>query len=114
RPARGDLHPARRARPPRQHQDKLIDAYRHGGAAADIPPDRAWRDPETHADAAGDTMARAGTADLLRVASDAVDTDTCEGGPRQGAGRRRRRRAVPLRPCHVAAMSRAAAHAHAA
>ena len=73
------------------------DGGRDCGAAAGVHPDRARLRPEAHLDAAGDAMARAGAADLLRAVPGAVDPDAGQGRPHQGADRRRRRRAVARR-----------------
>ena len=64
-------------------------------------------------DAAGDAMARAGAADLLRAVPDAADPDAGQGRSQQGAGRRRRRRAAAVGARDVAAVPRAAAPARA-
>ena len=51
------------------------------GAAAGVPADRARLHPEAQPDAAGDAVAWAGTADLLRAVPDAADPDAGEGRP---------------------------------
>src|SRR5438477_3112794 len=78
------------------------------GAAAGVPADRAGLRFEAQPDAAGDAMARAGTADLLRAVPDALDPDTGESRSIQGAGCRRRRRAFALGAGDVAVMPGAA------
>src|SRR2546429_9944705 len=74
------------------------------GAAAGIPADRARLHPEADLDAAGDAMAWARTADLLRAVSNAPDPDAGEGRPQQGSGRWRRRRALDLGARDVAVL----------
>src|SRR5438477_1665283 len=76
------------------------------GAAAGIPAHRVRLCAQAQPDAAGDAMARAGTADLLRAVSRALDPDPGEGRPNQGADRRRRRRAGALGAGDVAVVPR--------
>src|SRR5882724_3619068 len=80
--------------------------YGGGGrsTAAGVFADRARFHPEADPDAAGDAVARAGAADLLRAVSGALDPDPGEGRPHQGAGRRRRWRATAVRAADVAAV----------
>src|SRR5260370_33176056 len=89
------------------------DGRRDRGAAAGVSADRVGFCPEAQPDAAGDAMARAGTADLLRAVPDAADPDAGEGRPDKGAGRRRRRRIAALRTRDVAVVPGAAAPARA-
>src|SRR5450432_2739621 len=79
------------------------------GAAAGVLADRARLHPEADLDAAGDAVARPGTADLLRAVSGAADADAGESRPEQGAGRRCRRRTVSRGTADVAAVPGAAA-----
>src|SRR5882724_976135 len=78
------------------------------GTAAGVSADRARLHPEADLDAAGDAVARAGAADLLRAVSRAVDPDAAESRSRQGSGRRRRRRAAAVGTPDVVAMPRTA------
>src|SRR5216683_7467484 len=92
------------------------DGDRGRGAAAGVYPDRARPHPQAKPDAAGNAMARARAADLLRLVSDAPDPDAGEGRPQQGPGRGRRRRSPDLGARDVAALPRLAplarAHGH--
>src|SRR5258708_30782513 len=81
------------------------------GAAAGVFADRARLHPEADVDAAGDAVARAGAADLLRAVSGAVDPDAGESRPLQGPCCRRRRRAAVVGAADVAVMPGATAPA---
>ena len=76
------------------------------GAAAGVPADRARVHPEAQPDAAGDAMARAGAADLLRAVPGAADPDAGQGRSFQRAGRGCRRRAAALGAADVAVVPR--------
>ncbi len=94
RRARRDLHPAGRARPAGERcAGTLRMAVVIAALLPVFPADRARLHPEADADTAGDAVAWAGAADLLRAVPGPADPDAGEGRPHQGAGGRCRRRA---------------------